>query len=74
MSPKFNVGEIVKVFEYYADGEIVKDVYHGVVLSIRPIANWNPPLYVYSILPNEEGRDRCGVQTAEEFAIEEYIQ
>ena len=74
MSPKFNVGEIVKVFEYYNEG-IVKDTYNGLIVSVKKIgAITGKPIYIYSILPNEDGRGRTGVQTAEQFAIEELVK
>lgn len=74
MSPKFKIGEIVKVYEYYADGYIVKDAYFGVVLSVKTYGHtFSSPSHIYSILPNTNARDRRGVQTAEEFAIEEYV-
>ena len=73
MSPKFKIGEIVKVYEYSADGYIVKDAYLGVVLSVKTYECFSSPSHIYSILPNTTARDRRGVQTAEEFAIEEYV-
>ena len=73
MNPKYNIGNIVKVFEYYND-MIVKDAYHGLVVDIVchkfSIHESNSPLYIYHILPNIENPSRVGVQIAEEFAIE----
>ena len=74
MSPKFKPGEIVKVYEYYACGDIVKDAYYGVVLSVNAYEFSKAPCYIYNVLPNDQTSGRFGVQTAEEFAVEEYIQ
>ena len=75
MSPKFKIGEIVKVYEYYADGYIVRDVYFGVVLGVDTYGHtFGTPSHIYSILPNDDNnRIVRGIQTAEEYAIEEYV-
>ncbi len=84
MAHKFKIGEIVKVYEYYAD-MIVKDYYFGVIVDVDE-HHWsseltsglgqaiNSPTYIYHLLPNEQKVGRTGVQTAEEFAIEEIQQ
>jgi len=81
MAHKFKIGEIVKVYEYYAD-MIVKDCYFGVIVDVDEYT-WsrelttglgqetNSATYIYRLLPNEEKVGRVGIQTAEEFAIEE---
>ena len=74
MNPKYNIGNIVKVFEYYHD-EIVRDAYYGLIVDIvhhRLEMHGNPKdFYIYHILPNNENHHRRGVQTAEEFALEQ---
>ncbi len=73
MSPKFRIGEVVKVYEYYADGYIVRDAYFGVIVDVETYGHtFSSPSHIYSILPNTTGRNRRGVQTAEEYAIEGY--
>lgn len=73
MNPKYNIGNIVKVFEYYND-MIVKDAYHGLIVDVvchkLSMHESDNPLYIYHVLPNTESPTRMGVQTAEEFAIE----
>lgn len=73
MNPKYNIGNIVKVFEYYND-MIVKDVYCGLIVDVvchkLSMFESDNPLYIYHILPNNENSTRLGVQTAEEFAVE----
>ena len=67
MNPKYKVGELVKVFEYYADGDIVKGVYRGLIVGLD-VFKWNSSSHsvIYKILPN----DRTEIDTAEEYAIE----
>ena len=73
MAHKFKIGEIVKVYEYYAD-MIVKDYYFGVIVDVDEYRFERGPHYVYRLLPNDEKVGRVGIQTAEEFAIEEIQQ
>mgnify|MGYP001415560176 CR=1 FL=1 len=73
MSPKYKIGNIVKVFEYYND-MIVKDAYHGLIVDVAcyklPMESSMKPIYIYHVLPSDVTPSRLGVQTAEEFAIE----
>jgi len=71
MEPKYKIGEIVKVYEYYAD-EIIKDVYYGLIVDAKPYRFEGGCNFIYHILPNEakNRRDDKRIQTAEEFAIE----
>ena len=67
MDPKYHIGQIVKVYDYYAD-MIVKDVFYGLVVGVKSYTfNQQPLNHVYSILSDDE---RTGVKTAEEFAVE----
>jgi hypothetical protein len=70
MKPKYKIGEIVKVYEFYAD-EIVRDVYYGLIVDAKPYRFEGGCHFIYHVLPNEPN-DRRGkrIQTAEEFAIE----
>lgn len=70
MKAKYKIGEIVKVYEYYAD-EIIKDVYYGLIVDVSPYRFEGGCHFIYHILPNE-GKDTRAkrIQTAEEFAIE----
>jgi hypothetical protein len=74
MKSKHKIGQVVKVFEYYADGDIIRGVYYGLIVDIdkhcfsRKDGDHNH--YIYHILPNETAVDRKGVQLAEEFAVE----
>ncbi len=73
MSPKFKIGKIVKVYEFYSDGDIVRDVYFGVIVDVKTYNHtFSSPSHIYSILPNTTASNRRGVQSAEEYAIEEY--
>ena len=69
MKPKYKIGEIVKVYEYYADGDIVKEVYHGLIVdrTIHDLAGMGTHV-IYDILPNDEKRP--SIERAEEFALE----
>jgi hypothetical protein len=73
MEPKYNIGDIVKVFEFYSE-MIVKDVYHGLIVDVDYFPIGADGIFIYNILPNESTTDRRGVQTAEEFAIEELVK
>ena len=76
MSPKFKIGEVVKVYEYYADGYIVRDAYFGVIVDVETYGHtFSSPSHIYSILPNDDNnRIAPGIQTAEEYAIEGYTE
>jgi|TARA_B110000196_G_C21060848_1_gene622323 hypothetical protein len=76
MKSKYEIGQVVKVFEYYAEGDIVKDVYHGLIVDIDkhrfPRKDSVHNHYIYHVLPNSVADHRTtGIQLAEEFAIEE---
>ena len=70
MKAKYKIGEVVKVYEYYAD-EIVRDVYYGLIVDVSPYRFEGGCNFIYHILPNEvkDTHDKR-IQTAEEFAIE----
>lgn len=70
MGPKYKVGEVVKVFEYYAD-MIAKDWYYGLIIDVVYHSIGADGIFIYNILPDEGDMKRQGIQTAEEFAIEE---
>ncbi len=74
MQPKYKIGEIVKVYEYYQE-MIVKNVYRGLVVGVTPFILGEPgsaPLYIYQILSDQDatGVSPGTIQSAEEFAIE----
>jgi hypothetical protein len=69
MIPKHKIGEVVKVYEYYAD-MIPKDTYFGLIVDVNEYRFEGGCHFIYHILPNEEREGRRRVQTAEEFAIE----
>ena len=69
MDPKYHIGQIVKVYDYYAD-MIVKDVFYGLIIDVKShniFSDNRGPTHVYSILP---GNKHSKIQIAEEFAIE----
>lgn len=69
--PKFEKGQMVRVFNYYND-MIVKDSYCGLIIGMKKLPRaLNPeiPCYIYSILPDGNA-GHTNVQTAEEFAID----
>jgi len=75
MKPKYKIGQVVKVFEYYAEGDIIKAVYYGLIVDVDSHCfsrEYSPDSqhYIYHVLPNETANDRNGIQMAEEFAIE----
>ena len=49
MAHKFKIGEIVKVYEYYAD-MIVKDYYFGVIVDVDEYRFERGPHYIYRLL------------------------
>ena len=69
MNPKHKIGEVVKVYEYYAD-MIPKSTYFGLIVDVSAYRFEGGCNFIYHILPNEERQGLNGVQTAEEFAIE----
>jgi len=69
MDPKYRIGQIVKVYDYYAD-MIVKDVFYGLIIDVKShdiFSDDRGPTHVYSILPDAK---HSKIQLAEEFAIE----
>jgi len=68
MEAKYKIGEIVKVYEYYAD-EIIKDAYYGLIVNATAHRFEGGCHFIYHILPNDETRPKK-IQTAEEFALE----
>ena len=74
MQPKYEIGEIVKVYEYYQE-MIVKNVYRGLIVGVTPFIlgdSGSAPLYIYQILPDQDatGVSPGEIQAAEEFAID----
>ena len=66
--PRYKIGQLVKVYEFYADGDIVKDTYRGLILNAKVHEGWaGRSCIIYDILPN----NRQQIETAEEYAIEE---
>ncbi len=70
MKPKYHIGQIVKVYDYYHD-MIVKDVFYGLIIDVKShkfsFGTQNKTTHVYSILPDGK---HSKIQTAEEFAVE----
>ncbi len=67
MDPKYKIGQIVKVYDYYAD-MIVKDYFYGLIVEVKTYEQFSKSrLHVYSILPDGKHKK---IQTAEEFAID----
>jgi len=67
MSPKYKIGQIVKVYDYYAD-MIVRDYFYGLIVEVKTYQQLSKNnFHVYSILP--DGKHKT-IQTAEEFAID----
>tara|TARA_Y100001958_G_C21102047_1_gene451689 strand:- start:625 stop:873 length:249 start_codon:yes stop_codon:yes gene_type:complete len=74
MQPKYKIGDIVKVHEYYSE-MIVRNVYRGLIVKVTPFILGEPgsaPIYIYQILPDQDavGVSPGKIQTAEEFAID----
>ena len=71
MEAKYNIGEMVKVYEYYAEGDIVRDVYYGLIVDTTAHRFEGGCHFIYHILPNNENNTKNKtIQTAEEFAVE----
>ncbi len=70
MDPKYKIGQIVKVYDYYAD-MIVKDYFYGLIVEVKSYHRESTTHtgfhHIYSILP--DGKHKV-IQTAEEFAID----
>ena len=73
MEPKHKIGQLVKVYEYYAEGDIVRGVYYGLIVDVNPYRFEGGCHFIYHVLPNDADDrrvDGTGIQTAEEFALE----
>ena len=69
MKPKFEKGQMVRVFDYYMDG-IIKNSWVGLIVSHErfPISKTTEHI-IYEVLVGD-GKDEGVVKRAEEFAID----
>jgi len=54
---KYKIGDLVKWYEYYADGDIVKDAGRGLVVQIlnRSSEPWEGERVLYLVYRNRKG-------------------